>query len=189
MKLDNGTYLSLCYFCAHVLPLHFTARMDSTSASHFGFIAGVLGFVLAVTTASACCRSCFPSVQMKILDELLRETQQLYEQADAEKLFPSDFFRKISKSMLVRCVKKSILYFSSVLLAHKVWNNAPTHFAKALTMRQLSFSNLLLFLMGFHYTSCSYRIVSRNSGLACMLVFFIDSLPEHNDSFHRPPSR
>ena len=178
----------MLFLCPCLVRL-FTTRMDSTSASHFGFIAGVLGFVLAVTSASTFCRGCFPSVQMKILDELLRETQQLYEQADAEKLFPSDFFRKISKSMLVRCVKKSILYFSSVLLAHKVWNNAPTHFAKALTMRQLSFSNLLLFLMGFHYTSCSYRIVSRNSGLACMLVFFIDSLPEHNDSFHRPPSR
>ena len=163
--------------------------MDSTSATHFGVIAGVLGFVLAVTSASACCRGWFPSVQIKILDELLRETRQIYEQADAENLFPSDFFRKISKSMLVRCVEKSILCFSSVLLAHKVWNNVATHFAKALTTRQLSFSNFLLFSMGFHYTSCSYRIVSRNLGLACMLVFFLDSLPEHNDSFHRPPSR
>ena len=146
--------------------------MDSTSASHFGFIAGVLGFVLAVTSASACCRGCFPSVQMKILDELLRETRQIYEQADSENLFPSDFFRKISKSMLVRCVEKSILCFWSFLLAHEVWNNAAIHFAKALTMRQLSFSNFLHFLMGFHYTSCSYLIVSRNSGLACMSVFF-----------------
>ena len=143
----------------------------------------MLGFVLAVTSASTFCRGCFPSVQMKILDELLKETRRIYEQADAENLFPSELFRKISKSMLVRCVEKSILCFSSFLLAHKVWNNAATHFAKALTTRQRSFSNFLHFSMGFQYTSCGYRIVSRNSGLACMLVFFIDSLPEHNDSF------
>ena len=97
------------FLCPCLLTL--TTRMDSTSASHFGFISGVLGFVLAVTSASACCRGCFPSVQMKILDELLRETRQIYEQADSENIFPSDFFRKISKSMLVRCVEKSILCF------------------------------------------------------------------------------
>ena len=78
--------------------------MDSTSASQFGFIAGVLGFVMAVTSASAWCRAYFPSVQMKILDDLLRETQQIYEQADAEDLFPSENFRKISKSMLAGCI-------------------------------------------------------------------------------------
>jgi len=83
--------------------------MDSTSASHFSFIAGVLGFVIAVTSTSAWCRACFPSVQMKILDDLLRETQKIYEQADAENLFPSEKFRKISKSMLARCVEKPIL--------------------------------------------------------------------------------
>ena len=85
--------------------------MDSTSASHFNFMAGVLGFVIAVTSASACCRTCFPSVQMKILDDLLGETHQIYEQADAEHLFPSENFRKISKSMLARCVEKPILCF------------------------------------------------------------------------------
>ena len=172
----------MLFLCPCLLTL-FTTRMDSTSAIDFGFIAGVLGFGLAVTSASACCRGCFPSVQMKTLDELLRETRQMYEQADAENLFPSDFFQKISKSMLVRCVEKSILCFSSFLLRHKAWNNAATHFAKALTTQQLSFSNFLLFSMDFHYTSCSYRIVSRNSGLTCMLEFFINSLPAHNGSF------
>ena len=77
--------------------------MDNTSASHFNFIAGVLGFVIAVASASAWGCACFPSVQMKILDDLLRETRQIYEQADAENLFPSEKFRKISKSMLARC--------------------------------------------------------------------------------------
>ena len=85
--------------------------MDNTSASHFDFIAGVVGFVIAVTSASAWCCACFPSVQMKILDGLLRETQQIYEQADAENLFPSEIFREISKSMLARCVKKPLLLF------------------------------------------------------------------------------
>ena len=78
--------------------------MDSTSASHFNFIAGVLGFVIAITSASAWCRACFPSIQMKILDDLLRETRQIYQQADTENLFPSEIFRKISKSMLARRV-------------------------------------------------------------------------------------
>ena len=78
--------------------------MDSTSASHFNFITGLLGFVIAVTSASAWCRAYFPGVQMKILDDLLRETHQIYEQVDAENLFPSENFRKISKSMLARCV-------------------------------------------------------------------------------------
>ena len=85
--------------------------MDNTSASHFNFIAGVLGFVIAVTSASAWCRACFPSVQMKILDGLLRETQQIYEQADTENLFPSENFRKISKSMLARCAEKPMIFF------------------------------------------------------------------------------
>ena len=157
--------------------------MDSISANHFNFIAGVLGFVIAVTSASAWCRACFPSVQMKILDDLLRETRQIYEQADAENLFPSENFRKISKSMLARCVDKPIRFFFSSkfissLLTHKVWSNAASHFAKAPTTRQQSFMNFLLFSMDFHSASCSCRIVSRNSGLACM-----------SDFFHRLPSR
>ena len=88
--------------------------MDNNTASHFNFIAGVLGFVIAVTSASAWCRACFPSVQMKILDGLLRETQQIYEQADAENLFPSENFRKISKSMLARYAEKPMLIFFQV---------------------------------------------------------------------------
>jgi len=82
--------------------------MDSTSASHFSFIAGVLGFVMAVTSASAWCRAYFPSVQMKILDDLLKETQEIYEQAETENLFPSEIFRKISKSMLASMEQRSL---------------------------------------------------------------------------------
>ena len=148
--------------------------MDNIAANHFSFIAGVLGFAVAMTSASALCRACFPSVQMKILDDLLRETRQIYEQADAENLFPSEIFREISKAMLARCVDnfRYCVFFFQSLLAHKVWNNAASHFAKALTTRQLSFMNFLLFSMVFHYASCSCRIVSRNSGLACMSDFF-----------------
>jgi hypothetical protein len=113
--------LSLRFICPHVslhsLPV--AHLMDSASASHFNFIAGVLGFVIAVTSASAWCRACFPSVQMKILDDLLRETRQIYEQADAENLFPSENFRKMSKSMLARCVEKpTIFFFSSLIKAY-----------------------------------------------------------------------
>ena len=86
----------------YTLPL--AHLMENTSASNFSFIAGVFGFVIAVNSASAWCRACFPSVQMKILDDLLRETRQIYEQADTENLFPSEIFQKISKSMLARCV-------------------------------------------------------------------------------------
>ncbi|EDR13148.1 uncharacterized protein LACBIDRAFT_308683 [Laccaria bicolor S238N-H82] len=78
--------------------------MDSTSASHFTFIAGVLGFVMAV----AWCRAYFPSIQMKFLDDLLKETQQIYEQAETENLFPSEKFRKISKSMLASMEQRSL---------------------------------------------------------------------------------
>ena len=84
--------------------------MESTSASDFNFIAGVLCFVIAVASATTCCYTCFPSVQMKILDDLLRETRQIYVQADAENLFPFEVSRDISTE-LARCVEKLILCF------------------------------------------------------------------------------
>ena len=84
--------------------------MESTSASHFNFIAGVICFVIAVVSATAWCYTCFPSVQMKILDDLLRETRQIYVQADAENLLPFEVSQDISTE-LARCVEKLILCF------------------------------------------------------------------------------
>lgn len=145
--------------------------MDTTSASHFSFIAGVLGFVIAVTSASAWCRACFPSVQMKILDDLLRETRQIYEQADTENLFPSEKFRKRSKSMLASMEQRSLPLRESTY-------NATTVIHEFLAL----FNGLSLRIM-----QLSYRVKKLR---ACLHVNFFSSTPFQNiTSVHRPLAR
>lgn len=82
--------------------------MDDSASSHFSFVAGVLGFAITIISAAACCRTYLPGTQMKILDELLKETRTIYEKADADGLFPSQNFKEASLRMLARYVKKSI---------------------------------------------------------------------------------
>lgn len=160
--------LSRCFFCTHAL---FARLMDSTSANHFSFIAGVLGFVMAVTSASAWCRAYFPSVQMKILDDLLRETRQIYEQADTENLFPSEKFRKRSKSMLASMEQRSLPLRESTY-------NATTVIHEFLAL----FNGLSLRIM-----QLSYRVKKLR---ACLHVNFFSSTPFQNiTSVHRPLAR
>ena len=45
----------------------------------------------AVVSLTLCSRFYLPSSQMKILDELLQETRQIYEKSDAEDLLPTHF--------------------------------------------------------------------------------------------------
>lgn len=75
--------------------------MDDSVANNFNFIAGVLGFIVTVASTALCCRAYLPGAQMKILDELLKETRSIHEKADVEDLFPSDDFRKVSSTKLV----------------------------------------------------------------------------------------
>ena len=81
--------------------------MDDSAANHFNFLAGVFGFIVTVASTALCCRAYLPGAQMRILDELLKETRTIYEKADADNLFPSDNFRKVSSTMLTRYVQNS----------------------------------------------------------------------------------
>ena len=86
--------------------------MNNNAANNFNFVAGVLGFAITVVSAAAYCRSYLPGVQMKILDELLKETRTIYEKVETDNLFPSDTFRKSSLTTLVRYVKIQFCSFS-----------------------------------------------------------------------------
>ena len=74
--------------------------MDDNAASHFNFIIGVLGFAVTIASTVLCFRTYLPGAQMKILDELLKETRSIYEKADADDLFPSGDFREITLTRL-----------------------------------------------------------------------------------------
>lgn len=73
-------------------------------ANNFNFVAGVFGFVVTIASAALCCRAYLPGTQMKILDELLKETRSIYEKANADNLFPSDDFREVSLITLTEYV-------------------------------------------------------------------------------------
>lgn len=75
---------------------------NSQSAHLFNFVVGVFGFIATITSTALCCRAYLPGAQMKILDDLLKETRTIYEKADGDGLFPSDAFRRTSLTMLAR---------------------------------------------------------------------------------------
>ena len=82
--------------------------MDDNAANHFNFVVGILGFAITVASTALCCRAYLPATQMKVLDELLKETRTIYEKAEADDLFPSGDFREISLSTLTECVENLI---------------------------------------------------------------------------------
>ncbi|KIK04126.1 hypothetical protein K443DRAFT_93835 [Laccaria amethystina LaAM-08-1] len=94
--------------------------MDDSASNHFNFVAGVLGFAITIISAAACCRTYLPGAQMKILDELLKETRTIYEKADADGLFPSENFKEASLRMLGRMEE------SSVSLRERTYNATTT---------------------------------------------------------------
>jgi hypothetical protein len=93
--------------------------MNSNSANLFNFAVGVFGFVTTVASVALFCRSYLPGAQMKILDELLKETRTIFEIADADGLFPSDAFRKTSLTMLIWyvCLEFAFIPSSNILTA------------------------------------------------------------------------
>ena len=62
-----------------------------TAASQdLSYFLGGLALMSAVTSLGLYSRSYLPNAQIKILDELLHETGQIYEKSDAEDLIPND---------------------------------------------------------------------------------------------------
>ena len=52
---------------------------------------GGVALMSTVASLTLYSRTYLPEPQMKILEELLQETRQIYEKSDAEDLLPSDF--------------------------------------------------------------------------------------------------
>ena len=62
-----------------------------TAASQdLSYFLGGLALMSTVTSLGLYSRSYLPNAQIKILDELLHETRQIYEKSDAEDLIPND---------------------------------------------------------------------------------------------------
>jgi len=62
----------------------------SQASNDFGYFIGGLALMSTITSLALCSRSYLLVSQMKILDNLLQETRQIYEKSDAEDLLPSD---------------------------------------------------------------------------------------------------
>ena len=62
----------------------------SHESRDFSYFLGGLALMSTLISLLLCSRSYLPSIQMKILDELLQETKQIYETSEAEDLIPSN---------------------------------------------------------------------------------------------------
>ena len=69
------------------------------SSSDFGYFVGGLGLMSTAISLAFFSRSYLPSNQMKILDELLRETRQIYEKSVEADLLPSNLQRALGERL------------------------------------------------------------------------------------------
>jgi len=69
---------------------HFSPNIMSQQPNEFSYSLGGLALMTTVVSLVLYTRTYLPSTQMRILDELLQETRQIYERSDAEDLLPTD---------------------------------------------------------------------------------------------------
>ncbi|KAF9463065.1 hypothetical protein BDZ94DRAFT_1259982 [Collybia nuda] len=68
--------------------------MADKASNIFSFFLGGLALISAITSTILYYRAFLPTAQMKILDDLLRETKDIYVKAEAEGLLPGTLFRR-----------------------------------------------------------------------------------------------
>ena len=122
--------------------------MNSNSANLFNFAVGVFGFATTIASVALFFRAYLPGAQMKILDELLKETRTIFEIADADGLFPSDAFRKTSLTMLIWyvCLEFAFISSSNIRRMYVIVRRSRAHcFAKGPTTQQRLFKNTSLY--------------------------------------------
>lgn len=75
--------------------------MTESASNIFSFCLGGLALISAITSTVLYYRAFLPNAQMKILDDLLRETQGIYDKAEAEDLLPGALFRRQIRQQLL----------------------------------------------------------------------------------------
>lgn len=76
-----------------------------TSESIFSYFVGGLALVSAIISTILYYRIYLPEAQIKILDDLLRETKDIYKKADADGLLEeAEAFRNFIQTQLLRLV-------------------------------------------------------------------------------------
>jgi hypothetical protein len=79
-----------------------------TAQDIFSYSVGGLAVISTITSALFYCRLFLPSTRLKVLDELLVETKEIYQKAEAERLLPDD----VSSDAQVR-LRRSVVIHSS----------------------------------------------------------------------------
>ena len=69
---------------------HSSPNIMSQHSNEFSYFLGGLALMTTIVSLVLYTRTYLPSTQLKILDELLQETRQIYEKSDAEDLLPTN---------------------------------------------------------------------------------------------------
>jgi hypothetical protein len=73
----------------------------------FSYSVGGFAVISTITSALFYCRLFLPSTRLKVLDELLVETKEIYHKAEAERLLPN----AVSRDAQVR-LRRSVIHSS-----------------------------------------------------------------------------
>lgn len=74
--------------------------MSDTSANLFSYCVGGLALLSTIISIVLFYRSYLPSVQMKLLDELLNETKAIFHKVDADGMLPTEASRQFVATAL-----------------------------------------------------------------------------------------
>lgn len=71
------------------------------SSTIFGYYIGAFGLLTSVLSSAYFCHNYFPSAQLKVLDDLLRETQEYYEKARVDGLLSTQYAELVQTELLI----------------------------------------------------------------------------------------